>query len=91
MEIHATKTLLTGPFHICVRAQNSPALKRLVLSLALGYCELCDGVIAPSVSMARFLTEHDVDVPVTVIPTGVEAARFDHGDGKRFRAKLTSV
>lgn len=69
-------------------AQNSPALKRLVLSLALGYCELCDGVIAPSESMARFLTEHDVDVPVTVIPTGVEAARFDHGDGKRFRAEL---
>ena len=29
-------------------AQDSELLKRLALSLSLGYCDLCDGVIAPS-------------------------------------------
>ena len=67
-------------------AQDSPVLKRLVLSLALGYCDLCDAVIAPSQSIARFLTENGVKTPVTVVPTGIDAARFDNGDGKRMRS-----
>lgn len=67
-------------------AQDSPVLKRLVLSLALGYCDLCDAVIAPSQSMAQFLTEHGVKTPVTVVPTGIDASQFDHGDGKRLRS-----
>ncbi len=69
-------------------AQDAPALQRLVLSLALGYCELCDSIIAPSESMEVFLKEHRVAAPITVIPTGIEASRFDHGDGKRIRADL---
>ncbi|WP_284274207.1 glycosyltransferase [Mesorhizobium huakuii] len=67
-------------------SQDSPVLKRLVLSLALGYCDLCDAVIAPSQSIAQFLTEHGVKTPVTVVPTGIDATRFDHGDRKRLRS-----
>jgi len=69
-------------------AQDSPALQRLVLSLALGYCDLCDAIIAPSESIKVFLNEHGVAATVTVIPTGIEASRFDHGNGKRIRAEL---
>jgi glycosyltransferase involved in cell wall biosynthesis len=68
-------------------AQDSPALQRLVLSLALGYCDLCEAIIAPSESIKVFLKEHGVGT-VTVIPTGIEASSFDHGDGKRIRAEL---
>ena len=67
-------------------AQDAPALQRLVLSLALGYCDLCDTVIAPSRSMANFLIEHGVKTPVSVIPTGIEIARFDGGNGRKARA-----
>ncbi|WP_201285444.1 glycosyltransferase [Chelativorans xinjiangense] len=67
-------------------AQDAPALQRLVLSLALGYSDLSDAVIAPSRSMAIFLADHGVRTPVTVIPTGIELARFGNGDGTRARS-----
>lgn len=69
-------------------AEGVPILERLVLSLALGYCELCDAVIAPSRSMASFLLEHGVESPVTVIPTGIEPASFAGGMGSRVRTEL---
>lgn len=67
-------------------AQDAPPLQRLVLSLALGYCDLCDAVVAPSASMAGFLAEHGVETPVTVVPTGIEIARFDRGNRHAARA-----
>lgn len=67
-------------------AQDAPMLQRLVLSLALGYCDLCDAVVAPSRSMAEFLAEHDVAAPVTVVPTGIEIAQFDRGNGHAARS-----
>lgn len=60
---------------------DSPRLKCLALDLALGYCELCDAVIAPSESLALFLREHGVTGPIDVIPTGVHLERFANGDG----------
>jgi 1,2-diacylglycerol 3-alpha-glucosyltransferase len=66
-------------------AQDAPVLQRLVLSLALGYCDLCNAVIAPSRSMAGFLVEHGVKRPTTAIPTGIEIGRFDSGDGHAAR------
>lgn len=69
-------------------AQNAPVLQRLVLSLALGYCDLCDAVIAPSRSMAEFLIEHGVKTPTEVIPTGIEVGRFDGGNGHSARAAV---
>ncbi len=69
-------------------ARDSAALKRLVRSLALGYCDLCDHVIAPSESIADFLVHHEVETPVTVIPTGIDVDRFAGGDGRGVRAKF---
>ena len=70
-------------------AQDSDLLKRLALNLSLGYCDLCDGVIAPSGSIADFLAEHGVDAPVSVVPTGVDARAFGNGEGRRGRAALS--
>ncbi|MBC7284574.1 glycosyltransferase [Hoeflea sp.] len=70
-------------------AQDSDLLKRLALSLSLGYCDLCDGVIAPSQSIADFLADHDVKTPVAVVPTGVDVACFAGGVGARGRAALS--
>ncbi|WP_375590641.1 glycosyltransferase [Hoeflea alexandrii] len=69
-------------------AQESDLLKRLALNLSLGYCDLCDGVIAPSVSIADFLAEHGVAAPVSVVPTGVDARAFGSGVASRGRADL---
>lgn len=70
-------------------AQDSKLLKRLALSLSLGYCDLCDGVIAPSQSIADFLAEHEIITPVTVVPTGVDVTCFSNGVGARGRAALS--
>lgn len=67
---------------------DSPTMKRFAVELAVGYCNLCDAVIAPSESIARLLRERGVAVPLRVIPTGVDRTRFAGGDGAAFRGRL---
>jgi len=69
-------------------AQDSPSLRRLVVNLATGYCNLCDAVIAPSESIAAFLAEHGVAVPVNIIPTGIDPARYWGGQGETMRTRF---
>jgi 1,2-diacylglycerol 3-alpha-glucosyltransferase len=64
---------------------DSPTMKRFVIELVTGYCNLCDAVVAPSSTIASILAERGVKVPVDVIPTGVDTGRFSSGDGVRFR------
>lgn len=66
-------------------AQDSDWLKRLVLSLAHGYCDLCDHVIAPSQSIVDHLRLNGVKAPITVVPTGIDLYAF--ASGKRDRAR----
>lgn len=68
-------------------AQDSEWLKRLVLSLAHGYCDLCDHVIAPSSSIEHHLRAGGVHTPITVIPTGIDVAAFARGDKQRGRRR----
>lgn len=64
---------------------DSPRLKRFVIDLATGYCNLCDAVIAPSGSVADLLASRGVAAPITVIPTGVDLRDFEGADGAAFR------
>ncbi len=67
---------------------DSEALKRFVIELSTGYANLCDGVIAPSESIAALLQKRGVTTPVTVIPTGVGHAWFVPQDGMALRENL---
>ena len=69
-------------------AQDSDVLKRLVLKLALGYCDLCDHVIAPSESIAKLLANNGVTAPVSVIPSGIDRELYAGGDAARTRKLL---
>jgi glycosyltransferase involved in cell wall biosynthesis len=60
--------------------------KRFAVTLAAGYANLCDHVIAPSRSVAEELVRRGVTTPIDVIPTGVDAAAIARGDGPAFRA-----
>lgn len=64
---------------------DSPQLKRFVIDLTTGYCNLCDGVIAPSETVADLLLRRGVTVPVAVIPTGVDLKVFAGADGPAYR------
>lgn len=67
---------------------ESPRLQRIASDIATGYCNLCQGVIAPSESVASMLVEHGVETPISVIPTGVQPERFARGDRKQMRSEL---
>ncbi len=67
---------------------DSPRLKRLALNMALGYCELCDAVIAPSESLTEFLRQYGVEGLIEVIPTGVHLEQLASGDGGAARGML---
>jgi glycosyltransferase involved in cell wall biosynthesis len=49
--------------------------------------ESVDRLIAPSRAMRDALTAYGVRTPIEIIPTGLEADRFEPGDGARFRER----
>jgi 1,2-diacylglycerol 3-alpha-glucosyltransferase len=63
-------------------------MRQFVVSLVTGYCNLCDHVIAPSPSVARVLRRRGVEMPISVVPTGVDIRRFANGDGRAFRRSM---
>lgn len=65
--------------------EESDWLERLAVELATEFANLCDLVIAPSGSIARLIQERGVNVPVEVIPTGIDRERFASGDRDRVR------
>ena len=64
---------------------DSPALKQFTIELSTQYANLCDGVIAPSESIAQIIRERGVTTPIEIVPTGIDVEAFAGGDGRRFR------
>ena len=69
-------------------AEDSPALRRAARDLSREYCNLCDGILAPSESLARLLRRRGVVKPITVAPTGVDAIPPGGGNRLQARARL---
>ena len=67
---------------------DSPAMKRFAIDLAVGYCNLCDAVIAPSATIRQRLEEQGVTTPIAEIPTGVDVGLFSTGNGSSYRHQL---
>ncbi len=64
---------------------DSELLKRFAVELAVGYCNLCDAVIAPSRSILERLRNQGVTSEIVEIPTGVDTSVFGRGDGNAWR------
>ncbi|HVU34087.1 MAG TPA: glycosyltransferase [Opitutaceae bacterium] len=65
----------------------SDAMKEIAIELPTQFANLCDGVIAPSESIARLIRRRGVTAPMTVVPTGIDVAAFAAADGARARAR----
>ena len=65
----------------------SDALREIAIELPTRFANLCDGVIAPSESIARLIRRRGVTTPISVIPTGIDLAAFAEADGARARAR----
>ena len=59
-------------------------------NLPTQFANLCDGVIAPSESIARLIRRRGVTVPIKVVPTGIDVESFARAVGAGFRAKTSS-
>lgn len=59
---------------------DSPRMQRFAIDLSVGYCNLCDAVIAPSDSVARILRGRGVTARLETIPTGIDVPAFRRGD-----------
>ena len=68
---------------------DSPKMKRFIVELATGYCNLCDAVIAPSQSLAEMLRLRGVKTRIATIPTGVDFEGFANGHGQAARFRLS--
>ena len=62
----------------------SESLIEFIIRLSTGYANLCDGIIAPSESVAEMIKERGVKTPVAVVPTGLHLSQF-MGTSKNFR------
>lgn len=67
---------------------DSPTLKEFAINLSTEFANLCDGVIAPSESLAKLIKKRGVTTLIRVVPTGIDVKSFAGGDGARFRKKL---
>jgi len=67
---------------------DSPALKEVAIHLSTHFANLCDGVIAPSESIAELIKSRGVETPIRVVPTGIDVDAFAAGDGPKFRRKI---
>lgn len=67
---------------------DSALLKHFVMELVIGYCNLCNTVVAPSRSIAEMLQTQEVKAPIEVIPTGVDRLYFAAGDPGISRRRL---
>ena len=52
------------------------------------FCSRVDMVISPSQGMANILREYKIDVPITVVPNGVDIQKFQQGFGRNLRSEL---
>jgi len=68
---------------------DSAAMQRFAIDLATRYANMCSRVIAPSESIARLITERGVEIPHSIVPTGVDTEHFAAGDGIGFRKRFS--
>ncbi|MFB6356886.1 MAG: glycosyltransferase [bacterium] len=64
---------------------DTRGIKQYARTLATGYANLADRVIAPSSGIQSLIEDRGVESPVNVVPTGVEVDRFQSGQGDRVR------
>ncbi|TDR53370.1 glycosyltransferase involved in cell wall biosynthesis [Halomonas ventosae] len=67
---------------------DSPRMQRFAVALATQYTWLCDEVIAPSESIQDLLRRREANPRISVVPSGVDTARFAVGDRAHWRHRL---
>lgn len=64
---------------------SGDVMKHFVVRLATGFTRFCDYVVAPSQSVRTMLQDRGVTAPIEVVPTGIDADAYTHGDRRGAR------
>jgi glycosyltransferase involved in cell wall biosynthesis len=64
------------------------SLRGIARAISRRQCNAVDAVVAPSRQLADVLQSYGVSAPIEVIPTGLDLAEFEGGDGAAFRARF---
>lgn len=67
---------------------DSAPLQAFVIELATRFANCCQGVIAPSASLAALLKQRGVTVPVKVLPSGIDTRAFATASRANGRRRL---
>ena len=57
--------------------------QKLITRTTLNYSNKCDVVIDPSISIKKLLIDHEVNVPIEIIPSGININEFIKSKGKK--------
>ena len=80
-----THHILFEQYTRCLLPLRKSVAQRFVIDLATSFANLCDRIFAPSHSVADLLQKRGVTVPIDVVPTGVDLARFMGGNRAHLR------
>lgn len=71
-----------------VLSKNAALVPEMLKNVATEYANMCDCVIAPSISTREIIRTRGVRTPIKVLPTGVDVAKFETGVKNTWRARL---
>ncbi len=80
-------TLFEEYFYHYIPFLPHPWLKALARRISRKQCNRVDCIVSPSGPMRQALVDYGVTTPIEIIPTGLPAAAFEPGDGRRFRVE----
>jgi glycosyltransferase involved in cell wall biosynthesis len=63
----------------------SAMMRYLARRFTRSQCRAVDALVVPSTPMLQVLRGYGVNTPAAIIPTGMELAHFDNGDGNAFK------
>ncbi|MGH8020825.1 MAG: glycosyltransferase [Opitutaceae bacterium] len=67
---------------------DSERMQEFVIELATRFANRCNGVIAPSESVAKLIASRGVTSPIRVVPTGIDTAAIGAAKRQAWRNKL---
>ncbi|MDP2182777.1 MAG: glycosyltransferase family 4 protein [Actinomycetota bacterium] len=86
--VHTYHTLYPEYVHYVWETRLTKSLAR---RLSREFCEACNTIIAPSTKIEQFLREWGVTVPIEVIATGVDIARYGAKDDSAVESLRTRL
>lgn len=84
--VHTYHTLLTEYVHYVPVAPG--AARRGVVCMTRRYCNRCDAVVVPTPQITPVLQSYGVTAPISVVPTGIDLARYGGLDKGDIRCQL---